>query len=58
VAPETPSTLEILERAKFWQERAERERDRLKDGIQSLIDDAWIRLPIEAEEHLRELLTR
>jgi hypothetical protein len=58
MAPESPSTLEILDRARFWQERAERERDRLEDGIRSLLDDAWIRLPAEAEEHLRDLLNQ
>jgi hypothetical protein len=58
VAAETPSNLEILSRAKFWQERAEGERDRLKNGIADLLDDAWIRLPAEAEEHLRELIGR
>jgi hypothetical protein len=58
MAAETPSNLQIIEQAMFWQKRAEAERDRLRDGIQDLLDDAWIRLPAEAEEHLRELLNK
>jgi hypothetical protein len=32
------------------------ERDRLADGVQALLDDAWITLPAHAVEHLQELV--